>query len=215
VLGWSWWKRKSWGRHVLLGLGFFLLNLAPVLGFVKMSYLYISGVADHFVYVPLLGLIGLAVAGAGALIGRLDGPRRASVYSLAAAICALLALQSHRYAGVFRDEETLWTYTVRHNPGSWVAHHNLAGILVDTGRVPEGLARHSRPRPLGEQRNESGVGTHKFRHHRLHAAPPRRRFARRRRRDPHAGPAGETAGRRSRDRGPIRVRRASARAAVR
>jgi tetratricopeptide (TPR) repeat protein len=156
VLGWSWWKRMTWGRHVLLGLGFFLINLAPVLGGLKMSYLYISGVADHFVYVPLLGLIGLAVADAEALIRRSEFPRRAIVCGVAAAICALLALQSHRYAGIFRDEETLWTYTVRHNPDSWVAHHNLAGILVETGRVPQGIEHFETALRL----NPSSPGSH-------------------------------------------------------
>jgi hypothetical protein len=53
-----WYRRAAWGRPVALGLGFFVLNLVPVLGFLPMSYLHISWVADHFVYLPLLGLIG-------------------------------------------------------------------------------------------------------------------------------------------------------------
>jgi hypothetical protein len=41
----------------------FLVNLLPVLGLVKMRYLYISWVADHFAYLPMIGLIGLIVVG--------------------------------------------------------------------------------------------------------------------------------------------------------
>jgi hypothetical protein len=33
---WCWTKRATWGRHVLFGFGFFLINLAPVLGFIPM-----------------------------------------------------------------------------------------------------------------------------------------------------------------------------------
>ncbi|MBV8276489.1 MAG: hypothetical protein JO170_14680, partial [Verrucomicrobia bacterium] len=58
-----WTQRHRWGRHALLGLGFFVLTLLPVLGFFKMSYLSISWVADHLAYLSLVGLIGLAVAG--------------------------------------------------------------------------------------------------------------------------------------------------------
>ncbi|HEY4798393.1 MAG TPA: hypothetical protein VII99_04870, partial [Bacteroidia bacterium] len=32
-----WTQRKGWGRHVLFGFGFFLLNLLPVLGLVRMK----------------------------------------------------------------------------------------------------------------------------------------------------------------------------------
>jgi len=52
-------------RSILFGVGFFVINLIPVMGFVKMSFLRISWVADHFVYLPMIGVIGLAAAGLG------------------------------------------------------------------------------------------------------------------------------------------------------
>ena len=138
-LGWLWAKRATWGRHALFGCGFFLINLAPVLGFITMSYLHIAWVADHFVYLPLLGLIGLATAGAATGIGRLAVPLRPYAIGGAVAVGALLACQSHRYAGIFRDEETFWTYTLQHNPRAWVAHGNLGKAALDLGRVEEAI----------------------------------------------------------------------------
>src|SRR5665213_1678184 len=70
MAGWCWRRRAAWGRHVLFGLGFFALNLAPVLGLVAMSYLRISRVADHFAYLPLLGVIALVTAGVDQLVVR-------------------------------------------------------------------------------------------------------------------------------------------------
>jgi protein O-mannosyl-transferase len=58
-----WMRRRGWGRHALLGFGFFVLNLLPVLGLVDMTYLTFSWVADHFVYLSIIGLIGVVVAG--------------------------------------------------------------------------------------------------------------------------------------------------------
>lgn len=162
VLGWLWSRRATWGRHALLGAGFFLVNLVPVLGFIKMSYLYISGVADHFVYLPLIGLIGLAVAGAEAVVGRLEVAHRFYAFGTIAVVCALLAVQSHRYAGVFRHEEALWTYTVQHNPDALVAQNNLAKVLVETGRVQEGIEHYEAalridPRSPGAHANLGNV----------------------------------------------------------
>jgi len=31
-----WTQRENWGRHVLLGFGFFLINLAPFIGFISV-----------------------------------------------------------------------------------------------------------------------------------------------------------------------------------
>ncbi len=55
-------RRKTWGRHALLGLGFFALNLAPFLGLKAISYMLYTWVMDHFLYLPMIGLIGLAIA---------------------------------------------------------------------------------------------------------------------------------------------------------
>ena len=125
-------KRAGWGRAVLFGLGFFVLNLAPVLGFVTNTYMRITWAADHFAYISILGVIGLAVAG-------LDRwrPRRPAVTWACVAMAALaLTLQSRRYAAVFHDAETLWTYTLERNPGAWSAHYNLATDLAQRRDYP-------------------------------------------------------------------------------
>ena len=44
----------------LLGKSF----LAPFLGFLNISYMNFTWVMDHFLYIPMLGIIGLAVAAA-------------------------------------------------------------------------------------------------------------------------------------------------------
>ena len=129
VGAWLWTRRATWGRHALFGLGFFLLNLLPVLGFVPMAYLRISWVADHFAYLPLLGLVGLGVA-------FLPRPN-ALVAVLLAGLVAVLAVESRRYTRVFLNEEALWAYTVERNPNAWVARHGLGLALLRSGRLAE------------------------------------------------------------------------------
>ena len=63
VLAACWQFRRTWGRHLLFGLGCFTVTLFPVLGFFDMYFLMLSRVSDHFVYLPLTALVALAAAG--------------------------------------------------------------------------------------------------------------------------------------------------------
>jgi Flp pilus assembly protein TadD len=129
LAGWLWTKRAGWGRDVLFGLGFFAINLLPVIGFVTITYMRITWVADHFAYLSLLGVIGLAVAG----LGRLGPSARVST-AVAVLVGAALAWESRGYAEVFRNEDVLWTYTLRRNPEAWSAHYNLGLYLAHHGQ---------------------------------------------------------------------------------
>jgi protein O-mannosyl-transferase len=132
---WLWTRRRSWGRHALLGLGFFLLNIAPVTGVVTVSYMTFTWVMDHFLYIPIIGLIGVVVAGWEIITTRLSGLSHSFCVMGMAAVMALLGYESHAYAGVFVDQETLWTYTLAHNPAAWMAYNNLGLIYQNQGLI--------------------------------------------------------------------------------
>jgi len=68
-----WVRRASWGKHALLGLGFFLVNVAPFVGFRAIAFMRFGWTMDHILYVPILGLIGLVAAGLGQLDAKLKG----------------------------------------------------------------------------------------------------------------------------------------------
>ena len=65
---WAWVRRSTWGRHVIFGLGFFVINLAPILGLMKIAYLRLTLVADHFQYTAMISVIALTVAGLAQLL---------------------------------------------------------------------------------------------------------------------------------------------------
>ena len=156
VICWLWSKRASWGRHALLGLGFFLINLAPFIGFNSVTYMGFTWVMDHFLYLPLIGLIGLAIAALEGIEGRISVDRRPWLAGIAAVMLALLAWESHVYAGMFIGPEKLWTYTVERNPTSWLAHNNLGNVLLETGRLPEAIDQYEE----SLQFNPNGVEAH-------------------------------------------------------
>jgi len=140
ALGLFWNRKGTWGRHALLGAGWFLLNLAPVLGLVPMAYLRVAPRADHLAYLALVGVAGLAgaslslgwdVAGA--------GWRRCSSAGGAAVVFFALAIVSRVHAAVFRDERTFWTEAAFRQPESWLAHNNLGRISLDDGHAEAAL----------------------------------------------------------------------------
>jgi tetratricopeptide (TPR) repeat protein len=128
-----WLRRKTWGGHVLLGLGFFLVNLFPIIGFIKMSYMRITWAADHFLYLPALGLIGLAAAGLGVLYDRAARHNQTLLAGFGAAVLAAMTIYAHSYAGVFANEYEMWTHTLKHNPDAWQAHSRLGKVMIEQG----------------------------------------------------------------------------------
>jgi protein O-mannosyl-transferase len=131
-------NRGAWNRHALLGLGWFGLHLLPAAGLFTISYMRFSWTMDHMAYVALPGLIGLAVAGGGALMNRWP-TSRIPLATLAVAVVALLAIGARRHAGIFRDAPTFWNYTLAHNPAAWPAHGNLGLELARAHRLPEAI----------------------------------------------------------------------------
>ncbi len=158
---WLWTKRKTWGSHALLGLGFFLINLFPILGFIKMSYMRITWAADHFLYLPALGLFGLAAAAAGSLYGRSSRPNQSLLLVFGTGIFLTLAILGHRHAGVFANEYEMWTYTLKHNPNAWQAHSRLGKVMLERGendKAFEHIKRSVELRPdLAETHNNYGA----------------------------------------------------------
>ncbi len=161
VLFWLWTKRNTWGRDVLFGLGFFLINLFPILGFITMSYMRITWVADHFVYLPVIGLIGLATAAAGYGYQKAEAEPKRYFLALGLVVFAVLTIHSHRYAGIFANEYEMWTHTLKSNPNAWQAHSRLGKVMLERGNNDSAfhhISESVRLRPdLAETHNNYGA----------------------------------------------------------
>ena len=136
-----WRHRAGWGRHALLGLGFFTLMLAPFLGFIPISYMSFTWTMDHLLYVPIMGLIGLTVGGIEQADEHLAQAMRRGGAGLIALVLVLLACESHYYAGLYRNGETLWSYAVEKNPQSWLTRYALSACEMRNGEISEAVAQ--------------------------------------------------------------------------
>lgn len=163
--GAAWWlwanRREPWARHTILALGFFLLMIAPVLGFVDISYMRITWVADHFLYLPMIGPLVLIVAGVATSLDSCQGRSRTAFTAMAGGIMFFLAVNSFFYAIAWMDEEHLWEHTLAHNHDAWQAHNRLGAKKLNQGDLEAAyyhFRNSSRLRPdLGETKNNLGL----------------------------------------------------------
>jgi protein O-mannosyl-transferase len=137
-----WGCRTRWGGGPILALGWFVLNLVPVLGFIPMSFARLSPVSDHFAYIALLGLVGGLAGGLGSLTQAVggQGPRLALACA-AALILGVFAWESHGLSANYSDDRRFWTFASWQNPEAWAPRNNLGLIDLAAGRVSEAAAQ--------------------------------------------------------------------------
>ncbi|MGH7175951.1 MAG: tetratricopeptide repeat protein, partial [Tepidisphaeraceae bacterium] len=140
--GWLWW---TWVFPVALavvllrlanrlplivcGAALFVAALLPVLGLRPFGFQRVSTVADHYMYLPMLG-VSLALAATMA---------RCTRWFAAIAVLALIAL-----AWRARDQASIWStnrgpyeQALRVNPRSYLACNNLAAVALGEQRPEE------------------------------------------------------------------------------
>jgi tetratricopeptide (TPR) repeat protein len=117
----------------LAGLGgaWFILWLLPVSGLLTFMFQIHSTVADHYLYLPMVGVAAVAaavvaMAGTG---GRIVG----------LALCLVLALLSWRQLGVWHDSVSVFTRVVQVNPDSSGSQTNLGNALAASGQIDEAI----------------------------------------------------------------------------
>jgi hypothetical protein len=127
-------EADRWPSLLYCGWAIFIASIAPVLGLIPFGFQDFSTVADHYLYVPLLGI---SVMAAGILVRF-----RASAHSrrIAAVPLVVWAALSFEQARLWRSTEPLFADTVRVNPKSYLASFCIGDELMRTGRLDEAIA---------------------------------------------------------------------------
>jgi tetratricopeptide (TPR) repeat protein len=110
----------------------FVSGLAMNLGLAPFQFQFYSTVADHYVYLAMLGP-ALAAAWVMARPAPARGAAAVTIYACAGIIVATLVGLSFRQAGFWKDSVTLFTHAVQVNPDSAGAHNNLGRTLAERG----------------------------------------------------------------------------------
>lgn len=124
--------RPRCGAGPLVAAAFFVVTLAPMLGFVDYNIMRYAYVADHFQYVAGVGVLALAGAAGSRLLAALPAPARVALALLPLAAWALLTRQQ---AALYVDADTMWRDNVAKNPRSWIGYTYLATEEMRAGRL--------------------------------------------------------------------------------
>ncbi len=134
------WRLRKRSPYFFTGLTWYLVGLVPVIGIVPVG---LQGRADRYTYLSQIGLYLVLTWGAADLSIWLKR-RREVLAGLAVAIIGFLAWLGWIQTSYWRDTETLWTHAAAVIPESDLAHYNVAGFLMDQGRLDDAIAHYEK-----------------------------------------------------------------------
>jgi tetratricopeptide (TPR) repeat protein len=123
--------------YLLVGWLWYLVTLAPVIGLVQVG---MQARADRYMYLPQIGLtIALAWGARDALAHSRAG--RVALATAGAGAVAALSLCAWRQVPHWRDTSALYAHAIEVTEDNFLAHHGLAGELLEAGH-PEEAEQH-------------------------------------------------------------------------
>jgi tetratricopeptide (TPR) repeat protein len=125
---------KRLGRGTLAALLLYGGTILPALGFFNYFPMRYSFVANHFAYLAAIPLIVLVCAGAARLLR--DKSREIGV-GIGAVVCVGLGVLSFLHARIYEGPERIWRDTIARSPGAWMAHNNLAQLMLAQGKLEQ------------------------------------------------------------------------------
>ena len=132
---WAWRRRPVLS---FLGLWVFV-TLAPTSSLIPIR----DPAVEHRMYLPLAGIVILAVIGGWELLRRIPMPaaaRRPMTIGLVVVVVGMLGTLTFRRNEVYRSELSIWSDVVAKRPDNPRARSNLAVILMRLGRLDEAAA---------------------------------------------------------------------------
>lgn len=139
-----WHYRRQWGRPMLAGLGYYVVTLLPILGFMNIYFMRYSLVADHWQYTSIIGAVALAVGLIAASVNRRPRTLLLPARIAGGMVVMALAFLTWQQCHIYTNMETLWRDTIRKNPSAWMAHNNLGLWLDEQGRYAEAIEFYNR-----------------------------------------------------------------------
>ena len=139
IAGWSWrrggdaGRAGRAGRAIATGLAIMVIVLLPVLGLVPFDFQIYSTVADHYLY--------LAMLGPALIVAWFLSSRRSRVpIGIVACVIALLGVRTLAQTQHWHDSRALFTHGLQVNPRSFAAYSHLASIENEANHPDEAIA---------------------------------------------------------------------------
>jgi protein O-mannosyl-transferase len=125
--------------YLTVGWLWFLGTMFPTIGVIQAGD---QAMANRYAYIPFIGLFWMATWA----VSEVADKRQISPRWLAVPACLSLltaSVMTYRMVNYWHDSETLWSYAVTINRNDFMAHQNLAGILVVENRIEQAITEFS------------------------------------------------------------------------
>jgi tetratricopeptide (TPR) repeat protein len=124
---WLAWRLRTSHPYVLTGWLWYLVTIAPVAGLIQAGQ---QGLADRFMYIPLIGLLIIAAWG-------ISTVRLAAAPKWIAAIAVVLACAAAARVQVYAwaNSTTLWEHAIAATPPNSIAYEKLGDAVRERGDV--------------------------------------------------------------------------------
>ena len=122
-------------RYLLIGWLWFLGALVPMIGLVHVGN---QAMADRYAYLPFIGLFVMICWGAAELAEVRQVPITV-LRTVGAIVLVVLAVLTHHQLAYWNDNIALWTHAINSSTDNYVAHDNLALLLIEHGQTEEAM----------------------------------------------------------------------------
>lgn len=131
-LSFAGWRYRDRFPQGVTGWFWFLGTLVPVIGLVQVGS---QAFADRYTYIPQIGLV-LSLVWLGAIL--LQKLPKVFVATAAALILAALTWRTSQQLAIWKNTETLFSYTLGLHPNTLQALNGLGSYYLNQGRIAEG-----------------------------------------------------------------------------
>ena len=136
----AWFARRRVGKGLFAALAHFYVSTSLLVLFVVLYMMRYSFVAGHWAYFGSLSIAALVAAPLAREFEKISLAQKSQIqWSAGLALTVLLATLSHAESRSYTSIETLWRDNIAVNPDSFMAHNNLARILLRQDRVDDAL----------------------------------------------------------------------------
>jgi len=132
------WRTAARHKSISFSIQWFLITLLPVSNLFPIN----AYMAEHWLYLPSVGIFLLAAGGL-SVLGSRRGTRPAAFIGLAV-LWAVSSLLTVRQNATWRDPRLFYERTLRYAPGSIRALVNLANIYKEIGRDDEAVLMYNK-----------------------------------------------------------------------
>lgn len=134
--------QKRIDKWILWGLIFVIINLVLVSGLIPFGYMGHSFVADHFFYLPMVGVAFIIARALEKLFQKLGDESSWGKLAMVGLYMwvAVLGVASVHQTLLWRDPLTVWEATLKANPTSFAANNNLGLLLMTRGEYDRAMA---------------------------------------------------------------------------